>query len=165
MILDSLSYFCEKQAVTVTGYSTNMGSAGTGYIDLGETDAFDLNTNTGTEKFGVGEPIELEVLVTTALSDAASPHAAGAALVLETADDTAFSSNKTTVLTIGTFTAGAAPAGTKFTHRLPISPDYRRYLRVAWTVGSGPFSVGKISAYLLKDSQQNHIYPSRITVD
>ena len=98
MILDDLTMFCEKQVLTSSAASSNKGSYGTGYIDLGPTDQFATGVNTGTELFGVGEPVNIEALVTTDMTDGASPIAANVDVTLETADDTGFSSNKTNIL-------------------------------------------------------------------
>jgi len=165
MILDILSSFCFKKAFTSTGYSTDDTSAGTtghGFIDLGATDAFALNSNTGTEYFGVGESIAIVILVTTLMNDASTPRAITVACTLETADDSAFTSNLTTIATLGTLAAGSV-AGTRIVGRLPLGAAYRRYIRVKFTL-SGTLTGGKFSAFLAHDVDFNTAYPSRIIV-
>jgi hypothetical protein len=169
-----LDAFCLEKAFTATGYSTdsvaNAGQGDHGYIDLGATDAFAASSNTGTEYFGVGEPIAVEAIVTTLMDDAHTPRTGTCVVTIETADDTAFTSNLTTLLTLYaqgsstvTFAAGSA-AGTRVQGRLPLGALYRRYLRAKFTMGA-TLSGGKFSCYLAKDLQNNYNYPGRITVD
>jgi hypothetical protein len=166
MILDMLSSFCFERTFATTGYSTdataNAGLDDAGYVDLGETDAFAADSDTGTMSLGLGTPLTLEALVTTLMNDAATPRAITCIVSLETADDSGFTSNLTTILTLPTFAAGSE-AGTKVSAFLPLGNVYRRYLRVKFTV-SGTLTGGKFSAYLCKDAQNNVNYPSRITV-
>src|SRR5664280_295023 len=166
MILDKLSAFCFAKAYTATGYSTdataNAGFEDLGYIDLGATDAFALSSNTGTEYFGVGEPvISVEAIVTTLMNDANTPRTGTAVVTIEMADDAAFTSNLTTLMTLGTFAAGSV-AGTRIQGYLPQGPAYRRYLRAKFTMGVANLTAGKFSCYLAKDLQNNHNYPGRI---
>jgi hypothetical protein len=166
-IIDVLAAFCFKFSITGAGpvYSTSDTSAGTkgaGYIDLGASDQFAKSTNTGTEYIGVGEPIMIEALITTKLDDANTPRLGTVVITVETADDAAFTSNLTTLMTLGTFAAGAA-AGTALIGRLPVGSVYRRYLRVKATNGT-TLTAGKLSAFLLHDAPGGQNYPSRITV-
>lgn len=161
MILDSLTTFTEKQAVTVSAASSNGGSFGTGYIDLGPADVFNGN---GTELLAVGEHLDIQVLQTATSVDAHTPVTGTVAVILQTADDAAFTSNLTTLLALGTFTAGSV-AGTSLLHRLgPLSAKFRRYIRLYFTVGSGPLIAGAFSGWLARDSQQGQNYPSRINI-
>jgi len=163
-----LSAFCFEKAYTATGYSTdataNAGQGDHGYIDLGSTDAFAVSSNTGTEYFGVGEPICVEAIVTTMMNDANTPRTGTCVVTIETADDTAFTSNLTTLMTLGTFAAGSV-AGTRLQGRLPLGSLYRRYLRAKFTMGFANLTGGKFSCYLAKDLQNNTNYPGRITID
>jgi hypothetical protein len=134
-----------------------------GYIDLGATDAFAASSNTGTEYYGVGEPICVEAIVTTLMNDANTPRTGTCIVTIEMADDAAFSSNLTTLMTLGTFAAGSV-AGTKLQGRLPLGTAYRRYLRAKFTMGVANLTGGKFSCYLAHDLQDNSIYPGRITV-
>ena len=169
MILDLLTSFCFQKAFTATGYSTdsvaNAGLGDHGYVDLGATDAFAASSNTGTEYFGVGEPsIYVEAIVTTLMNDANTPRTGTCLVTIEMADDTAFSSNLTTLLTLGTFPAGSK-AGVRLQGRLPVGSAYRRYLRAKFTMAVASLTAGKFSCYMARDLANNYIYPGRITID
>ncbi len=167
MILDLLSSFVFKKAYTTSpGYSTDDTSGGTsmaGYIDLGATDAFAKSSNTGVEYLGVGESLFLCVLVTTLLNDANTPRQGTVIATLETADDSAFTSNLTTIMTLDTIPAGSK-AGVRSIGRLPYSKAYRRYIRVKFTFAV-TLTAGKLSAFLVHDADLNTSYPSRELVD
>ena len=127
MIIDKQAAFCFGFAPPsgTTAFSTDAtssnaaevaGTANGGYIDLGATDAFALSTNTGTERWGIGgglsNDLYLVAMVHTTLNDHPTTPAATVAVTLETADDAAFTSNLTTLMTLGTF-AAAAKKGTR----------------------------------------------------
>lgn len=169
MILDMLSSFCFAKSFTATGYSTdataNAGQGDGGYIDLGESDAFAADSDTGTEYIMIGDkPIYVEAIVTTLMNDANTPRTGTCLVTLEMADDSSFTSNLTTLMTLGTFAAGAA-AGTKLTGVLPFATAYRRYLRAKFTMAVANLTGGAFSCYLLDNLQANVCYPGRITVE
>jgi hypothetical protein len=168
MILDMLTSFCYAKAFTATGYSTdsvaNAGLGDKGYVDLGATDAFALSSNTGTEYLGVGVPLLVEAVVTTLMNDANTPRTGTCLVTIEMADDTLFTSNLTTLLTLGTFPAGSK-AGVRFQAYMPFGTAYRRYLRAKFTMAVASLTAGKFSCYMAKDLANTTNYPSRITVD
>jgi hypothetical protein len=173
MNLDILSSFCFKYALAGAGpmYSTgdtSAGSVGTGYIDLGLTDAFALSGGEGQMYMGVGEPLMVEALLTTTLNDAATPRVVLCTVTLESDYVTTFNGTLTTVLTLGTFGVGAK-AGSLLIGFLPFGTAFYRYLRMAFTFHiaagtAGTLTGGAISGFLLHDAQMNISYPSRITV-
>jgi hypothetical protein len=123
MLLDAQLLFSDGQAVTTTANSTNV-------IDL-----------LSARDIGAGEDLWLVVVVTEAAT------AAGAATVtfsMETDDNVSFSS-ATTIYTSPAIaktalTLGARAIGVKV-------PRYtERYLRLAYTVGTGPLTAGKFTA-------------------
>jgi hypothetical protein len=165
MILDTLTGFCNNLAVTnAAKYSTDdsvskLGTSGAGYIDLGNTDAF---ASDGTEYFGVGEPPLYVVAGLNALmNDAGTPRTITLAVTLETADDSAFTSNLTTIMTLGTFAAGSA-AGSRFVQALPVGVKFRRYIRLKFTP-SGTLTGGTVYGFMAKDVDGGQNYPSRTT--
>ena len=172
MILDMQSMFSWKQAITSTGYSTDVTNAGcgfqgNGYMDLGPTDAFALSTML-TEKLGLGggfsNDIYLVALVTTQMNDHPTTPVATVVVTLETADDASFTSNLPTLMTLGTFAAHSA-AGSRLAGGLPPLAEFRRYLRVKYTVSGGPLSAGKFSAFFVNTLNANKGgYPDRLSI-
>lgn len=172
MILDMQAAFAFGQPIRATGStsdawtsgSPNAGFQGLGYIDLGPTDAFAMSANTGTEKIGIGKPIYLVVLLTVTMNDHPTTPVATLTPILQTADDAAFTSNLTTVINMGAF-AAASVAGSRLVAALPVDFKYRRYLRMAWTVGGGPLTAGAVSAFLALDlSFAKTFYPDRLSI-
>ena len=172
MILDMQAAFCFSQPITVDGSTSMAWTAGThnagfqnlGYIDLGAMDAFALNTNTGTVKMGVGKDLYLISLLTVAMNDHPTTPVATLTPILQTADDAAFGSNLTTVLAQTAFAAHTV-AGTRRVNALPADFDYRRYLRMLFTVGGGPLTAGTISCWLSLDfPTAKTFYPDRMSI-
>jgi hypothetical protein len=166
MNLDILSSFCFKYALTGAGpmYSTgdtSGGTFGTGYIDLGASDEFSLSGGKVYE--GVGEPLMIEALLSTTLNDSGTPRTITCAVTLQSDTVATFNSGSAfTVMTLGTFSAGAK-AGSLLIGYLPVSQGFYRYLRMVFTF-SGSLTGGAISGFLLHDAQLNVCYPSRITI-
>ncbi|MEQ9887615.1 Bbp16 family capsid cement protein [Pectobacterium zantedeschiae] len=140
MILDKLLMFSEAQAVTATAASTDV-------IDLGPID--------GTRRdIGVGTPLEFFVNVNTTAT------AAGAATVniqLQTSADnstyvTLFDSS---ALALATLTAGKRVASVK------VPQGVLRYLRVNYSVATGPLTAGAFTAGINLDVDANSHYPIR----
>ena len=132
MYLDKQLMFSEAQAVTVTAASTNV-------VDLG-----------ADRDVGSGEPLELLVVVDEA---AAAAGAATLTMALETDDNEAFAS-ATTLLSSAEIGKAALTAGSShFKVRVP--EDAERYLRLNYTVATGPLTAGKFSAGLILDRQSN----------
>lgn len=148
MILDKTNEFSDGQAVTATAISTNV-------IDISPTGENPIRD------IGTGEDVYLVVQVDQTAT------AAGAATVtisLESADNAGLTSSTvhttTGAVALGSMTAGAELA--KF--KLPAG-DYKRYLGVRYTVGTGPLTAGAFSAFLVKDVQASRrTYKSGYTV-
>jgi len=126
MLFDVENLFSDRQAVTTTGNSANAIDTGT---------ARDLLA---------GEALTLVVQVSTAFT------AAGAAtltVALETDDNVSFSS-ATTLLTspaipVAALTAGARPV------QIRVPRGAERYLRLVYTVATGPMTAGAVIAGLV----------------
>jgi len=139
MLLDKYLIFSDSQAVTATASSET--------IDL-----------SAYRDIGTGNPIEVYCTVVEAAT------AAGAATVtitLETDDNSAFSSATTlyTTAAIGkaTLVVGYEPlAGVK------VPAGAERYLRLTYTVATGPLTAGKFTAGLVMDSQRYRSYPNLV---
>ena len=141
MIMDSLLLFSDKQAITTTANSTNV-------IDLG--------VDRDIKK---GEDLELLLAVTTAFA------AAGAATLtatVQTDDNEAFSSPTvlatSAAIPVADLVAGAQP--------FPISVPgvTQRYLRLVYTVATGPFTAGNMTATIVHDREEDQQYASGFTV-
>jgi hypothetical protein len=138
---DKLNTFGTDQAVTVTAASTDI-------IDLSVV-----------RDLGNGEPMELIILCTEAVT------AAGAATVtftFETDDNSGFSS---TAVLASTSAIGKASLtiGTEVL-RVKVPLAVERYLRVNYTVATGPLTAGKFTAFLAEERQANVAYASGFTV-
>lgn len=137
MLMDLQSMFSDKQAITTTAASTNV-------IDLGAVDTPKHAAGPITRDLGKGRPIPITVMVNETFT------AAGAAtltIALQVDDDEAFGS-ATTVLT-QTFALAALTAGAKLPpFYIPEGVD-ERYVRLNYTVATGPMTAGKITAGLV----------------
>lgn len=131
MITDALTTFSNDQAITATANSTNdldLGAAGMNY----------------------GHDIEIVAEVDTTFT------AAGAATLTVTlvTDDNAAFSSPTTLLSTIAIPVAQLVAG----YRLPINAlpnNVERYVRLVYTVATGPFTAGKINAGLAHAAQSN----------
>ena len=174
-----MAAFCFKFVLPsgTTAYSTAAtssnaeivaGTKGAGYIDLGADDAFAMNTNQGTEYKGLGggfsNDLYVEALVTTTMNDHPTTPVATVAVTIETADDSAFSSNLTTLMTLGTFAAASAK-GERLVQQLPPTGKFRRYLRAKFTVAGGPLTAGAFSCFITNVLNANKSgYPERTSI-
>lgn len=132
MILDKQNIFSDGQAITATADSTNI-------IDLGST------------RMGEGEPIPLNIQVEESFT------AAGAATLTVSVlcdDNEAFSSAQTlyTSPAIGKATLVKGYRLPGFS-TLPIGTE--RYIKLVYTVATGPMTTGKINAALVLAQQTN----------
>lgn len=142
MIMDAQNLFSALQAVTVTAVSTNV-------IDLG----VDRDVGGGLG----GRDLEIDTRVVTAFT------AAGAAtlvMALQTATDAAFTAPiilaQTDAIPVASLVAGYEPA------RFRVMSPTKRYLRLNYTVATGPMTAGTINAAIVADRQANRTYPSGI---
>jgi hypothetical protein len=129
MLFDHDTLLSDGQAIVTNATSTNSYDAGGGARDL-----------------LVGEPLYLVAQVTEAFA------AAGAAtltIALETSASASFTSPTVLYTTpprsVAELTLGARP----LTTRVPTGA--RRYLRLVYTVGAGPFTAGRVIAGLVLD--------------
>jgi hypothetical protein len=139
MILDSQWIFSDQQVITVTAPSTNV-------IDLGFDGAnFD---------FGRGTPIPLLVQVTETFT---AGGAGTLTVVLQTDTDVAFGSPVTVITTpalaLAFLVAGYQIAGFQtFPNMGPLvgagTAKLERYVRLNYTIATGPMLTGKITAGL-----------------
>ncbi|HDW3183897.1 TPA: hypothetical protein RMM43_000749 [Escherichia coli] len=140
MILDKLLMFSEAQAVTATAASTDV-------IDLGPID--------GTRRdIGVGYPLEFWTTVNTTAT------AAGAATVnvqLQTSPD---NSTWTTIASSGDLALSALVAGKRIVSQ-KVPSGVQKYLRVNYTVGTGPLTAGAFTSCINLDVDNNTPYPTR----
>lgn len=139
MILDAKNLFSDQQAVTATARSTNV-------IDM----------VAASRDLGVGEQLFVALTVQQTFA------AAGAAtltVTLETDDNAGFSSTaviaSTAAIPKATLVAAMDPI------YIPLPPGaWERYVSVNYTVATGPFTAGTISAHLVKNIQRAKTYPA-----
>ncbi|HHI0688855.1 Bbp16 family capsid cement protein [Escherichia coli] len=135
MILDKLLMFSESQAVTASAASTDV-------IDLGPID--------GTRRdIGVGEPLEWFVNVNNTAT------AAGAATLnvnLQTSPD---NSTWTTIASSGDLALAALTAGKRIVSQ-KVPQGVQRYLRVNYSVGTGPLTAGAFTSGINLDVDGNN---------
>jgi hypothetical protein len=143
MILDAALMFDNDVAHLTT-------DAGTDYIDLG-----------AVRDLGVGEPLYVVAIVTTAFTDSGSTSTQS--LTIETDDNTSFSTPALARITLGTF-AALAPVGTRLVKRLSPEDITQRYMRVYYTVANGDLTTGKFKVFLTKDIQAYTSYADGITI-
>lgn len=136
MILDAHNEFSNGQAVTATAISTNVIDTGT-----------DQNP---VKDLGGPEPIWLVLQVDTSF---AAADAATLTATLESAENEALSTNAAVHFTTGALALAALTAGTTLAVVALPTGDYRKYLGLRYTVGTGPFTAGAISAFLTRDPQ------------
>ena len=131
MIIDKQLTFSEEQAITSTADSTNV-------LDLGGA-----NMNTG-------EPVEILCQVEEAFTSGGSTTLT---VSLVTDDNEAFSS-ATTLIT----TAAIPKASLVQGFNIPISflpANVERFVKLVFTVATGPFTAGKINSGLVLARQTN----------
>lgn len=135
MILSSQSILSDDQAITATAASTNI-------IDLTATGTPVKGAAALTRDIGKGTPIPILIQATEAFT------AAGAATLtidLEVDDNSSFSS-ATTVWTSGAIGKATLVQGYEaLIDYLPKGVD-EQYMRLNYTVATGPMTAGKITA-------------------
>lgn len=146
MILDKLNMFGTDQAVTATAASTDV-------IDMGVA-----------QDLGVGDDPALKVIcqITETFT------AAGAATLVAAIQGSVDNSAWTTMAQTGTIAVADLTVGRNIlTIDLPsliAGQALPRYLRMNYTVATGPMTAGKITAGLNLDRQQSRAYPPGITI-
>lgn len=142
MFIDTQETFSEAQAVTATG-------------DTASTNAYDTGA---VHDAGIGEPIFVFIRTDAAFT---SGGAATMQFVLQdSADNSAWADVQTLspVLALAALTVDTVQVRA----RLPIG--LRRYLRIAYRVGTAVMTAGTVDAYLALDVPANRAYASGFTV-
>lgn len=153
MYIDSQTLFSDAQAVTSTAISTNV-------LDLNAAS----NSNVPLlQDIGIGEEVYLVVQTTTTITDTGSD--ATLTVTLESDSTANLATSATVHLSTGAlaFATYATAGSIIFQGKLPVG-NYERYLGVRYTVASGPFTAGAITAFLTKDIQRNIAYATGFTV-
>ena len=136
MLLSKQNMFSDSQAVTVTAASTNA-------IDLGAVGT-PVRSNALARDVSKGQPVGVLIKVDTTFTAGGS---ATMTVSIETDDNDAFSSATTK------YTSAAIPVATLVAgYRLPIdwlpASVNERYMRVYYTIATGPMTAGNITAAL-----------------
>lgn len=134
MYIDKLLQVSNEQAVTASAASTDV-------IDYGQT-----NPNSG-----LNDNVTLAITVDEAAT------AAGAATVVFSVQDSA--DNSTFADVYATPAIGKATLVAGYQILIPMPYKHRRYVRVNYTVATGPLTAGKFSAQVVTGVQQNVAYP------
>lgn len=135
MILDRENLFSDGQAVTSTAASTD-------YIDLGVD-----------RDIGIGNELELLISVDTAVTADGS---ATVTFALQTDNASTFDTGPTTLWASSAIGKATLVAGYQIKVRVPRGTD--RYLRVNYTVATGPLTAGAFTAGILLDVDDQVIY-------
>ncbi len=146
MILDYLNMFSQAQAVTATAPSTDV-------IDLGP-----LSGGNDVRDIGPGYPVEFMAQVA---STAAAGGSATVTISLQTSKTSDFAS-AATLLQTGAIAVADLKAGYRYVATVP--HGVQRYLRVNYTVATGPLTAGAFTAGLLLDADANRTYASGFKV-
>lgn len=145
MITDKALEFSRNQAVTTTADSTNV-------VDLGMTA---LAGSTYGDADG-GKQLNLSVIMGAA---ATASGAATVVITLLTADDAAFSVNSTTLMSTVAYSLAQMAANT-FLLQNVVPRGFRRFLKLVYTVASGPLTAGDFTSVLtfVVDTAEAAIY-------
>lgn len=148
MRFDKQNLVCDDQAITVTAVSTDK-------IDLnGGTPAFTTDSlgNTPPNDLFRSPGVEVECLVTETFT---SGGATTLNVDLVTDDDSALGS-PTIHQSTGAIAKATLVAGYRFRLALPygFNPAAQRYFGLSFTVATGPFTAGKITAGLVHPSNK-----------
>jgi hypothetical protein len=154
MLLDLQTQFDNAAAVTVTAISTNV-------LDL-------RAGNSGGGPTLQDEGIVIDDLWLIVQTDSAADFAAAGAatLTITLESDTVVGLGSTPAVH---FSSPAIPKATLVKSTTVVrtmlpSADYQRYLGLRYTVATGPFTAGAITAYLTPTPQRNKTYPVGFSV-
>jgi hypothetical protein len=138
MIFDKTNLLSDAQAITVTAVSTNV-------IDLGPIKSGIVRD------IGKGKPIPLLIQV---IEQFTAGGAGTLTVALQVDNDEAFGSPKT-VWTSAAFALATLKPGFVVTPEwIPRGTD-ERYMRLSYTVGTGPMTAGKVTAGVTMGNQSN----------
>lgn len=136
MFIDKELTFSDKQAVTASAASSNYYNQGT-IADLGMSNA---------------------LLMLGFYEDFAATGAATLTVSIQTDDNNTFSSPKT--VSSQQYAIADLKAGKQYFLPLPIGTD-EKYIRVFYTVATGPFTAGKITATIVDKPQYARTYAAQ----
>lgn len=146
MILDKNLLFGSSQAITASAASTDV-------IDLGVL-----------EDLGIGDDPSLEILILVTEAFTAAGAATLTTAIQGSVDNSAWTDMAITgAIGKASLTAGAEVARWSLPS-LVAGQSMPRYLRMNYTVATGPMTAGKITAGILLDRQQNVAYPPGIAI-
>jgi hypothetical protein len=131
MIMDDKLVFSEEQAITATAVGANV-------IDTGVADSM----------IGDGAPVYLNCVVDTAFTGQGTTTLQVA--VQDSADDSAYDD-----VVISNAVDEADLVAGKCVLKVALPNGLRRYIRLNYTVGSGPFTAGKVNAFLSMAAEQD----------
>lgn len=134
MYIDKFLQVSDAQAVTASAASTDV-------IDFGQA-----NPNSG-----LTDQLTMAVTVDEAVT------AAGAATVTFSVQDSADNSSFADVAATAAIGKAALPLGAQVLIPMPL--QHRRYVRVNYTVATGPLTAGRFSAQVVTGVQANRAYP------
>ena len=137
MIIDRQLQVSDAQAVTASAASTDV-------IDFGQT-----NPNTG-----MPDHMDLSITVDETVT------AAGAATVVFSIQDSADNSAFADIIALPAIGKAALAIGAQVT--IPMPKLHRRYVRVNYTVGTGPLTAGRFSAQFVTGLQLNTPTPGQL---
>lgn len=134
MIIDKLLQVSDDQAVTATAPSTDV-------IDFGQT----------TPNTGMTDRLHMVITVGETVT------ATGAATVTFTVQDSANGSAFADVVASAAVSKASLAAGAQVVIPMPV--QHRRYVRLNYTVDTGPLTAGKFSAQVVAGLQLNTPLP------
>lgn len=137
MIIDRFLQVSNEQAVTASAASTDV-------IDFGQT-----NPNTG-----MSDHLDLSITVDETVT------AAGAATVTFSIQDSADNSSFADIAATVAIGKAALPVSSQIV--IPMPKLHRRYVRVYYTVATGPLTAGKFSAQFVTGLQLNTPTPGQL---
>lgn len=138
MIIDKALQVSDAQAVTASAASTDV-------ID------------TGVANRAIGDVTSLAAVIT--VDESAT--AVGAATVTFSLQDSADNSSFADVVASAAIGKAALTAG-KQAAVFKLPPNLRRYIRVYYTVATGPLTAGKFSAQVVMDYDRQRAYPNAV---
>lgn len=133
MLIDTLNEFSDSQAVTASAASTNV-------IDLG-----------AARNQAIGEELYLHI---KCVEDATAAGAATVTFALQVDDNASFSSASTIYTTAAIGKATLVDGYEVVRVRVPKGTE--RYMRVYYTVATGPLTAGKFDAFLSPSVDDTH---------
>lgn len=140
-IIDRYLQVSINQAITVTAVSTDV-------IDAGAT----KNAAIGRD-LGGGTQLFMEITVTATMT--------GAGTLAIALQDSADNSSFADVLSLPPIAVASLPVGTRL--YIPLPAKMRRYIRNNYTIASGPFTGGTLSAQIVDGMTVERAYPDSLS--